>query len=432
MSRLDRLAGHATKRNSLLVVVVAVVLLGAGVGFLGDPSGGPRGPPAVDAEAPMVVEPTVRGDRVSASLEGIEAGGTATVDLAGTPLARGSVGLRQLDIEFAESRPVTLTSVSRSDAAPAGTPDTPAEAALGYVSIDHTETGDAVSSVTLTVQVARSTLEARNAGPGDVVVYRFSDGAWTALPTRLVESVGSTLTYEATSPGLSVFAVAIQRGGTDLSDATRTPTVAPPGTADDAGTATPTASPNETGTATSTGTPTEAPTGTESPTPTGDPVQQVVPTPEPDVSGTLDAADPVVETASGQVREVAGGLAGAVEWQGIGDVDSAVVVVQTWVPEWGWAEVDRVDVTGVTGQSISLAAVLGPETTYAAGGRAAVFDVDADGATVEYDAEVSVTVVLFDGSVSVERLTVTEAVTVRVTNLPGDSGVEGESNEDGD
>jgi hypothetical protein len=102
-----------------------------------------------------------------------------------------------------------------------------------------------------------------------------------------------------------------------------------------------------------------------------------------------------------------------------GGADSVVVVVQAWVPGYGWAEVKRANATA-TGR-LSLAALLG-EVTLADGERASAFDNPTDGTTVEFTGRVSVTAVFFDGSEEVGREEATDDYRVRVTNTNENTG----------
>jgi|GEM_PF-3562965 len=80
--------------------------------------------------------------------------------------------------------------------------------ALGYLRIDHSIPDEDVSGVALDFFVSADRLAAFGVAPDDVSLYRYHDGAWTELPTRLVQSEDGGYVMRADSPGLSTFAVA--------------------------------------------------------------------------------------------------------------------------------------------------------------------------------------------------------------------------------
>ncbi len=78
--------------------------------------------------------------------------------------------------------------------------------ALGYERLDYVGIlpGE-ITNVTITFQLPTSLLG--DADPSSVTLYRYHAGNWNALPTALTDR--QSLLYTATSPGLSVFAVAV-------------------------------------------------------------------------------------------------------------------------------------------------------------------------------------------------------------------------------
>ncbi len=64
-----------------------------------------------------------------------------------------------------------------------------------------------VSSAKIRFAVEKSWITANNVDKNKVVLQRFADGKWNALSTTLKSESGDEVNYEATSPGLSVFAI---------------------------------------------------------------------------------------------------------------------------------------------------------------------------------------------------------------------------------
>jgi len=77
------------------------------------------------------------------------------------------------------------------------------------------------ANITFTVQVAW--LAEHNLTAEEVVMYHYNGTAWEALPTWVVDETGSTVTFTATSPGFSLFAIS---GVEQPEEAVTTPTVA--------------------------------------------------------------------------------------------------------------------------------------------------------------------------------------------------------------
>jgi PGF-pre-PGF domain-containing protein/MYXO-CTERM domain-containing protein len=93
-----------------------------------------------------------------------------------------------------------------------------------YIQADLTyTTDDAISEAAFTFSVPTSWLKEQGLAPADVSLWRYHDGAWTALPTEVLRDEGGRVVYRATSPGFSYFAVA--EGKAVLPGETKTPPV---------------------------------------------------------------------------------------------------------------------------------------------------------------------------------------------------------------
>jgi PGF-pre-PGF domain-containing protein len=77
------------------------------------------------------------------------------------------------------------------------------------------------ANITFTVPVAW--LDEHGFTPEEIVMYHYNGTAWEALPTWVVDAAGTTVTFTATSPGFSLFAITgIEQPG----EAVTTPTAA--------------------------------------------------------------------------------------------------------------------------------------------------------------------------------------------------------------
>ena len=77
------------------------------------------------------------------------------------------------------------------------------EGASAYLWINESVSEDAINRVTFEFTIVADTVST----PESIVLYRYHDGAWTALETTYLGPTGGGERFEAHSPGLSVFAV---------------------------------------------------------------------------------------------------------------------------------------------------------------------------------------------------------------------------------
>mgnify|MGYP000168045122 CR=1 FL=1 len=163
-----------------------------------------------------------------------------------------------------ESLRISVTPPTRTTAeAPGLTDGDP----VGYFHADATGVSDdQISNATLRVSVSNASLPAGTA-PEQVRLYRHHDGAWQRLNTT---HLGNG-TYEADTPGFSVFAIGTEAGdGSSVSaaeESTVTPTVTPAASS---------VGPAETTRSPPTSTATTAPTSTEQSAPGFGPAAGVV------------------------------------------------------------------------------------------------------------------------------------------------------------
>lgn len=94
----------------------------------------------------------------------------------------------------------------------------------GFVQIDHTIDNEDVRNVTVTFRVRKDRLAENETGPEDVALYRFQEGSWRELPTRLVSESDTHYFFEASSPGLSDFTVGVKQAKFQIADAVVTVT----------------------------------------------------------------------------------------------------------------------------------------------------------------------------------------------------------------
>jgi hypothetical protein len=112
-------------------------------------------------------------------------------------------------------------NVTGNGSAPEGTAPlslAPGGTAFSYFTVDHSIPDSEIETVTFRFRIDRLAHSNASTRPTDVTLYRYVDGSPTPLPSSLVRESSTAYVYEATSPGLSVFAVATA----ELADDTET------------------------------------------------------------------------------------------------------------------------------------------------------------------------------------------------------------------
>lgn len=198
----------------------------------------------------------------------------------GSLVASDNVSLDRFDAAFPTNRTVSL-NLRASDSPP------PAFERPGFGLLDIAHDGPA-DRVRIRFGVDRASLNRSGVTPEAVVLYRDADG-WTPLPTSVVTRSESRVVYEASSPGLSRFAVG---AGGDRLVATGTPDSPEGGPATDA----------ESGTVAMSQSNEQTPAADGEPAPTEDGPATAA---EPTASGTAQPADSV--SASTATNQSAGG-----------------------------------------------------------------------------------------------------------------------------
>ncbi|MFB6108593.1 MAG: PKD domain-containing protein [Haloplanus sp.] len=180
-----------------------------------DSNGGGGGGGGAALTGPSV-DVSTNGASASVGVTGASASDPVDVSFGSSPPTAGGVGLSSLSVAADGAFDLSVTVADDAASLPDGTETPPlpgdrtaGSRALGYVSVAHPSLDDSgISSADLTVTVDEATLDDRGVAPDDVVVYRYHDGSWTALDTRLAGSADGEDRFAVDSPGLSVFAVA--------------------------------------------------------------------------------------------------------------------------------------------------------------------------------------------------------------------------------
>ncbi|PKL57450.1 MAG: hypothetical protein CVV35_00110 [Methanomicrobiales archaeon HGW-Methanomicrobiales-6] len=80
-----------------------------------------------------------------------------------------------------------------------------------------------ITGATITFTIPQTWLDEHGFTPEEIVLYRYNGTAWEALPTTIENGTGTAVTFTATSPGFSLFAIS---GVEQPEEAVTTPTAA--------------------------------------------------------------------------------------------------------------------------------------------------------------------------------------------------------------
>lgn len=151
----------------------------------------------------------------------IPAGGSASLGMEGT-------AIYTVTVTAAERIPEFLIT-AETTGLPSGT-DAPAGMVYEYVELTLYRTTDAaLAGATLNFSVPKAWLEERDVAPENVVLYRYHDGTWQALPTEMTGEDATGYFFGAESPGFSLFAIVAEGGAVTPtgSEPTAQPTATP-------------------------------------------------------------------------------------------------------------------------------------------------------------------------------------------------------------
>ncbi|HIH91467.1 TPA: PGF-pre-PGF domain-containing protein [Candidatus Woesearchaeota archaeon] len=163
-------------------------------------SSGGGGGGTVETTAPTVTSSTSR------VWDAIASGATTTLTVGKDTIAVDSVAFTAA----ADLKSAGLT-VGVLDKNPAS--EAPADAAYQYLEIKSSNIGTAaVKDIQIAFKVPISWVDGQSAKKEDITLYRYTDGAWTALPTTYASSDGTYYYYTATTPGFSYFAIGTKKG----------------------------------------------------------------------------------------------------------------------------------------------------------------------------------------------------------------------------
>lgn len=248
----------------------------------------------VSANDPVTVDTTGSSTSENATVDSLAVTTTRSTDLA-MSVSMGTENGSAPAFEFGGSQPAESPSAGNGSDDAAAPNDS---GAIGYINVSHEADDETIGGASFTFTVEKATLDQRGLNHSEVQLYRYHGGSWNGVSTSMVGESPDAYTFQADSPGLSVFAIGERgadeeettddSGGTgggqvpDRDEPTDSPTPTATDTPTPEATGTDTSMPN--GTATDAGTATATPTAPDTPTPTATPgtgEQAVEPIEEP-------------------------------------------------------------------------------------------------------------------------------------------------------
>ena len=131
-----------------------------------------------------------------------------------------------VDIETSEKASNVKITETMLSTKPSDTPAPQAEYIYYYIQIDHTNLNNSIiSSVKIRFKVAKSWIESNSIQLSQIRLYRYNQG-WETLNTTMLSNDLTYYYFEATSPGLSLFAIGSENAA--VTPPVVTPAVTPP------------------------------------------------------------------------------------------------------------------------------------------------------------------------------------------------------------
>lgn len=144
------------------------------------------------------------------SIQSVTAGGSANVTIT----KYEDMALRQINISVANAVNKVNIVINKLAGLPAAVTHEISGNVYHYIEVTKENITDAdVNKVRIKFAVNKSWLTANNIATSEVILYRWADGKWNALPTTFVGGDTAEAFYTAESPGLSYFAIGTVEAG---------------------------------------------------------------------------------------------------------------------------------------------------------------------------------------------------------------------------
>ncbi len=122
---------------------------------------------------------------------------------------KNSVNIIQITITKLPDRPATITQEITGKV-------------YHYIQVDKNVSDTSVNQTVIRFEVEKSWISTNNINKSTIKLYRYENSAWNKLQTSELSEDSTTITYEAISPGLSVFAIGAEATSTTTEQPTTT------------------------------------------------------------------------------------------------------------------------------------------------------------------------------------------------------------------
>jgi len=120
--------------------------------------------------------------------------------------------ITNIEVEASDTVTNPQITISQSSSQPATITIGAPNMVYGYLTITKTNLADSdISNVKIKFKVAKTWLSVNNIDESTIVLSRYSLGSWASLETTKTSDDGTYVYFEATSPGLSVFAITAEQ-----------------------------------------------------------------------------------------------------------------------------------------------------------------------------------------------------------------------------
>ena len=141
---------------------------------------------------------------VTETIENISAGETTEIDLGDT-----DTGIDSIEITAADDLYGATITVERLMEKPADVTEPTTTNVYAYLNIESTAPEGSIGSLTIKFKVEQTWLTENNIDRNNVVLMRYHNNAWEQLDTTMLNEDATYVYYQATTTGMSTFAIAV-------------------------------------------------------------------------------------------------------------------------------------------------------------------------------------------------------------------------------
>lgn len=171
------------------------------------------GPGRPDMDGGLGPNVSAETDTVDVVVENATAGSSVSINVSTEETRDDDVAFDSVNLDVNTSGDITLNITATREPLPGSPAFYPGDNSdlVSHIRLEHSISNDEVSNVSFTFRMSKDRLQAVDADLEDITLYRYDDGTWTALPTKPIAETSTHYIFSVRSPGLSEFAVGVQR-----------------------------------------------------------------------------------------------------------------------------------------------------------------------------------------------------------------------------